>query len=112
MSQSNQRSTARVPVSVFVNQEFDDRHERLGMTIDLSEEGLSLVTLSGGRAPRGKHAWLRFWLPGSETLISALAEVVHEGSKGEVRRWGMRFKYLFPDQREMLRSYLSEPMIA
>ena len=106
MSQDN-RTATRVRLSVFVNQEFGKTDQRLGMTVDLSTEGMSLVTLRRDKPPEGKHSWVRFWLPGSEILIHALAEVMHQGDNSDVEHYGLRFKYLFPDQRELLHGYLA-----
>ena len=107
MASSEQRRAPRIPMSVFVNQEFGDEDQRLGMSVDLSLKGMSLVTLARDEPPTSKHAWIRFWLPGSEVLIHALAEVMRKDSDDEVDRYGIRFKYLFPDQRTLLAGYLA-----
>ena len=113
MASSEQRNTPRFPLSVFVNQEFGDEDQRLGMSTDLSLQGMSLVTLAREEPAPSKHAWVRFWLPGSEVLIHALAEIMRHNSDEEVDRFGIRFKYLFPDQRELLAGYLAaEPVPA
>jgi len=103
----DQRSNPRLPLEIFVNQEFSQVDQRLGMSVDLSLQGMSLVTLPRVAPPAGRHAWVRFWLPGSEILISALAQVVHQAGGEDVERYGLRFKYLFPDQKELLRGYLA-----
>lgn len=107
MQNQEQRSRDRQTVSVFVNQEFGEEDTQLGMSVDLSPSGMSLITLQRTKPPAGRHAWLKFWLPGSDTLVKALAEVVHRHDDGEVERYGMRFKYMFPDQRLLLERYLS-----
>ena len=104
---AEQRQAARVPLSVFVNQEFADEDQRLGMTTDLSLRGMSVVTLARSEDDTQRHAWVRFWLPGSEILIHALAEVIRREKDEEVERFGLRFKYLFPDQKELLAGYLA-----
>lgn len=104
---SEQRSAPRVSMSVFVNQEFGEEDQRLGMSVDLSLKGMSVVTLAREEPPASKHAWIRFWLPGSEILIHALAEILRKESDQDVDRYGIRFKYLFPDQRDLLAGYLA-----
>ena len=107
MSSSDQRKSHRVPLSVFVNQEFGDTDQRLGMSTDLSMNGMSIVTLAREEVTPRKHAWVRFWLPGSEVLIHALAEIIRKHTDTDVDQYGVRFKYLFPDQRELLAGYLA-----
>lgn len=107
MRDQDKRGAPRVPISVFVNQEFGQDDQRLGMSTDLSLRGMSLVTLARQEAAPKRHAWVRFWLPGSEVLIHALAEVTRQERGDDVDRYGMRFKYLFPDQKALLAGYLA-----
>jgi len=111
MATSEQRVSRRLPVSLFVNQEYNDRQQRLCMSLDLSKNGMTVISLARNEpSAQGNHAWLRFWLPGCPKPIHALGEVVHRQMDEELslERTGMRFKFLFPDQRRMLESYLSE----
>ncbi len=106
----DKRNQRRLPVSLFVNQEYDDRRQTLSMSLDLSREGISVISLARAEQPRGRHAWLRFRLPGEQRSIAALGEIVHRERDEQlaVERLGIRFKFLFPDQRRMLDEYLKE----
>ncbi len=107
----DKRASKRFPVSLFINQEYGDRRQSLGMSLDLSATGVTVIsTLTDGPPPEGRHAWLRFKLPGRSGTISALGEVVHRERDREaaLERTGMHFKFLFPDQRRMLEEYLAE----
>jgi len=111
MAELEKRIRRRHPVSLFVNQEFDDRRQTLSMSLDLSGEGITLISLLKGEGgPKGRHAWVRFRLPGQPRPINALGEVVHRhADEGlSLERTGIRFKFLFPDQRRMLERYLAE----
>lgn len=111
MASLDQREHRRFPVSLFVNQEYNDRRQKLCMSLDLSGKGITVISLARGRQePIGRFAWLRFCLPGREQQISALGEVVHRNRDEALKleRTGLRFKFLFPDQRRMLEQYLAE----
>jgi hypothetical protein len=111
MSSLDKRINRRLPVSLFVNRQFDETRQNLCMSLDLSRGGMTIVSLSrDGQASLGHHAWLRFWLPGQERPIQALGEVVHRQHDDALllERTGIRFKFLFPDQQRMLESYLGE----
>lgn len=115
MGTLEKRMSKRQPVSLFVNQEYNDRQQRLCMSLDISPEGMTVVSLAReGRVAQGSHAWLRFWLPGQNRPIHALGEVVHRQRDEQLSldRTGMRFKFLFPDQRRMLEQYLREAAAA
>lgn len=103
----DQRAKPRIPLAIFVNQEFDRADQRLGMTADVSVDGMSLFTLRYASPPKGRHAWVRFYLPGSEIRISALVEVVRNEVEADGESFGLRFKHLFPADRELLRGYLA-----
>ena len=105
MSMEN-RETPRSNVTVFANQEFGQQMAKLSMSLDMSSYGISLISTRAGDSPEAKHAWIRFYLPGSDRLISALGEVIHRSCSEEFEVTGYRFKYLFPDHRRLLESYL------
>ena len=111
MPVSNMRTRKRFPVSLFVNQQCNDRNQTLCMSLDLSAGGMTLISLLRERVTQtGRHAWFRFRLPGQSQPINALGEVVHRrrDEKISLERTGLRFKFLFPDQRRMLEQYLAE----
>lgn len=111
MAEMEKRIRRRHPVSLFVNQEYDDRRQTLSMSLDLSGEGITLISLlRDDAAPDSRHAWVRFRLPGEPRPINALGEVVHRhADQGlSLQRTGIRFKFLFPDQRRMLERYLAD----
>jgi len=103
----DQRAAPRVPLAFFLNQRYDEL-EQVGQAVELSAEGLSFETPRRTAPPPGRHAWLDFYLPRSEVRIKALVEVVHSGPKDDdLDRVGVRFKHMFPDQRELLHGYLA-----
>ncbi len=103
----DQRVAPRLPLEFYLNQRYDER-EHVGQAVELSANGLSFDTPRLTAPPPGRHAWLDFRLPRSEILIRALVEVVHSRARDEyLDRVGVRFKHLFPDQRELLHGYLA-----
>jgi len=101
------RNNPRTPVTLFVNEDYGENQQFLGLALDMSPKGMSVVTVRKGTVPKGRHTWLRFWLPGSEELISALGEIIHRKTDGDTVRTGVRFKYIYPAHRKVIESFLS-----
>jgi len=66
---------------------------RLGMT------GMELVSVD---VPPGRFAWINFSLPRCSRPINVLGEIVGVRRTGDQNSVTVRFKHVFPNDREML----------
>jgi hypothetical protein len=83
MSYPNRRDTDRIPLSIFLDEYVDDRHQR-ALTNNVSPTGIYVHRVLGAgkrRLPFGRqhrHVQLAFALPGTGDTIWARGEIRHD----------------------------------
>jgi hypothetical protein len=100
------RSNPRVGVGVLVHEGAAPAVGALCRAMNLSRTGMYLLRVPGKRSSRARFAWLGFRLPDGGDSIRALVEVVHTHRLGSLEASGVRFKHLFPADRERIEDYL------
>lgn len=98
----DRRGGARVP-AVFAVREA--RAARLAQAQDIGPQGMGLVWPRDAAVDCGEAVALSFHLPGAPGEIAARARVVSAVAIGRLRRTGVRFLALRPEQRNMILRY-------
>jgi hypothetical protein len=101
------RSDPRVGIGVLVHEGAAGAPGALCRAMNLSRTGMYLLRVPEKRSCRSRFAWLGFRLPDGGDSIQALVEVVHTHRLGSLEASGVRFKHLFPADRERIEDYLS-----
>jgi len=108
----NRRAVPRAKVDILINR-FLDGHPYMCRMIDISPTGSRLVPLLEPRTP-GRYMGLQFQLPGTDTVVTASAEVVN-GNAGPAGRGvgpaghgatGVRFTSLSRESASMIRRFV------
>ena len=100
------RAYDRKGVRVFVDQFLAPDERVLGRATNLSNGGMYLLALPSSNLKQRRYLWVHFWLPGYVMKLRALAEVIRHTSLSKVEGTALRFKFMFPDHREILEDYL------
>ena len=106
MLEEQGRQAARIPFDTDV-EEYFSKNETYGLkALNLSEYGLGLIADRTFRRHDATYAWLEFFLPTGHR-IRALGERMYEqGHNDDEVRYGYRFKYIAPRERQELKNFL------
>lgn len=103
----NKRKQTRVPLDIYMNK-YVAGVPYMARAADISREGVGLSHLIEPDMG-GKRVGLQFQLPGSEEVIYAEGEVVHEWADLDHREEGsgVRFTLLTERHRRLIEQYVS-----
>jgi len=104
---SDKRSRDRVPLDVYLNK-YVAGVPYMARASDISREGVGLAHLIEPSL-NGKRVGLQFQLPGSEEVIYAEGEVVHEWADLDQREEGsgVRFTLLTERHKKLIDQYVA-----
>lgn len=104
MMQLDRRFDHRVPLEMFLNAYVLDRPHR-GFTINVSESGLYLNTLTQKPLPPQTPVGLEFSLPGFRETIWAAAEICYDQPDDYLLGRGIRFTAMAGLHARIIRDY-------
>ncbi len=104
---SNQRKQTRVPLDIYLNK-YVAGVPYMARASDISREGVGLAHLIEPQMA-GRRVGLQFQLPGSEEVIYAEGEIVHEWADLDHAEEGsgVRFTLLTERHRRLIDQYVS-----
>lgn len=103
---SNKRSEKRLSVRAYVKKVRIEGRNYHCRAMNISRNGMFLFKAPTHLAKDIRFAWLHFTLPNSTVKICALGEVVYHCDMKGLQGSGVRFKFMFPDQRKALDDYI------
>jgi hypothetical protein len=102
----DRRYERRVPLEMYLNAYVEDRPHR-GFTVNLSESGLYLNTLSRTPLPPLTSVGLELALPGARETIWAAGQLCYDASDDYFHGEGIRFVAMARRHLRLLHDYLT-----